>query len=182
MLPAVPLIALAAVAVTPISAPAAAVALAFDDSAPVGRACVAVTLRLAAVILPPTCASTVGETVDVAWETPTASAPTDTPSEVACALGVSVAATTTAPRADIVPMPVYARTTGDVSAFATEPAPENMPPVAAVALALDESVAVARMVSELTPVTWPSICARTDPLAVAFEIVVPIPTAPTARP
>jgi hypothetical protein len=68
-----------------------------------GSACTAETLRLAAVMLPPTWASIVGETVAVAEETPTASAPTDTPSDVAVALGVRIAATVTAFRADMVP-------------------------------------------------------------------------------
>ena len=61
-----------------------------------GSAWVAVTLRLAAVMLPPTCASMAGDTVAVASETPTASPPADTPKALAVALGVSVAATTIA--------------------------------------------------------------------------------------
>ena len=67
-------------------------------------------------------------------------------------------------------------------ALETPPCPAMIPPATAVALAFDVSMPVALTLSVLTPETDPSMCARTEPFAVAFEKTVPTATAPTAMP
>ena len=91
------LVTLLIVASIPISPPAEPVVLANPEYPLVGASSAAFTIRLSAVMelpLPPTNAFTVGETVEVALETPTARLPELTPNAETSAFGCADAPTT----------------------------------------------------------------------------------------
>ena len=89
---------------------------------------------------PPAVAVTVGESVALATDAPTASSPAATPVTSAVARGVTLARTETSLTASIwLPLPVVAVIVGSMVAVPSAPSPETIPPEAAVESAVASS-------------------------------------------